>query len=181
MTDIIDPTDEEVPVSEIEEEAQGPQSLFEQLRAKRQEVAETKETFISVQGYEEHGILAKYRLLEREEVGKIAKRVKKMTRDRAEFTMLTLVYSIIEATEGFYVQPKSGDPEPLTDGEGGPQVTSWRQFAEKLGMETGGDLEGLYFVFASNEFAIGQHGIQLNRWMGNTGLKVDEELLGEGI
>lgn len=163
------------------ESANGPQSLMEQLRARREEVASTKETFIPVPGYEEVGLQVQYRLMDRPEVEKIGRKLRKQgVKDRGQFQMLALVDVIIAATEGFYVQI-GGHTAPLTYGDDGPHITRWEKLAEFLGYNGDGQTarDALYWCFAGNEFAVGNHGITLNRWFGNTGSEVDAEFLGE--
>lgn len=160
-----------------------PETLMEQLRAQRQELADAKETFLTINGYEQFGLTVKYRLLDRVEVEKIAKRVRKITRDRSDFNMLILIDTIINATDGFYVREMGvTDPQPLTNGDDGPQIVTWDELARFLGAsdeQAGTARNGLYFIFGNNEWMIGQQGISLQRWMNNTGLEVDNEFLGE--
>src|SRR5689334_4576939 len=81
-----------------------PDSLMEQLRAKRQEIAETRSTFIPIAGYESMGLQVNYNLMERKQIEEIGRRVLKETKDRGERQMLILLDTIINATEGFYIQ-----------------------------------------------------------------------------
>jgi len=178
--------DEQVPlVHEITEDDQvKTPSLSEQLRARRSEIAEAKEIFLPVTGYEDYGLVGKHRLMDRMEVEKIGRKILGETRERGERNMRILLDTIINSTTGFYLQQGEEEPqEILDDTRGDIHVLSWDDLASYLGWKPNGG-EGdarsaLYFVFANNEFAIGQYGILLNRWMGNTGLKVDEEFLGE--
>jgi hypothetical protein len=159
-----------------------PESLMEQLRARRAELADTKETYLTINGYEEFGFMAKYRLLDRPEVEKIGKRNRKITRDRGDLNMLVLVDTIIAATEGFYIREKDGNMLPITDGDDGPPILTWADMARFVGAsqeQYQSSRSGLYFVFGNNEWAIGQHGIGLSRWFSNTGLEIDTEFLGE--
>jgi hypothetical protein len=165
-----------------EGEAQGPESLFDQLRAKRQEIAEAKETYLTIPGYEETGLRVKHGLLERVEIQVIARAVIKETKDRGERNMRILVDQIIRSTLGFYVQKGDEPPEPLEERESTTPVLNWDQFAQNMGWQSNGTARGaLYFAFGNNEFAIGNYGIMLNRWMGNTTQEVDESFLGEGL
>jgi hypothetical protein len=178
MTDDTQPLVHEV----MSGEAQGPQSLAESLRAKRQEIAETRDTLIPIIGYTDPVLLAKHRLMDRPEIEIIGKKVSRETKDRSERNMRLLADQIISSTVGFYFQ-RSFDPEPqMLEDEDGTPITQWDQLANYLGWQPGGTARGaLYFVFGDNEFAIGQFGILLNRWMGNTAFEVDQEFLGEGV
>jgi hypothetical protein len=165
----------------FEDDAQGPQSLAESLRAKRQEIAETRDTMIPIVGYTDPVLLAKHRLMDRPEIEIIGKKVSRETKDRSERNMRLLTDQIINSTVGFFYQ-RSFDPEPqVLEDEDGTAIEQWDQLATYLGWNPGGTARGaLYFVFGDNEFAIGQFGILLNRWMGNTAFEVDAEFLGEG-
>jgi len=160
-----------------------PKSLAEQLRARRTEIAETKEVFLPIIGYEDYGLVAKHRLIERVEVEKIGRGVIVETRDRGERNMRILLDTIIRSTTGFYLQGEK-DPKPVEDDRNGDShVLTWNHLGYYLGWEPEPNQDdsrtALYWVFGFNEFAIGQYGIMLNRWMGNTGVKIDEEFLGE--
>jgi hypothetical protein len=165
-------------------EALGPQSLHEQLRAKRTEIADTRDTMLKVVGYDDPVLLGKHRLMDRPEIEIIGKRVARETKDRSERNMRLLCDQIINSTISFSVQrPFDPEPLPLEDEDGTP-IEQWDQLAAYLGWaaEGNGTARGaLYFVFGNNEFAIGQYGIMLNRWMGNTAYEVDSEFLGEGV
>lgn len=181
--------DEDTPVGAIEnavdpDAASGPQSLMEQLRAQRQEVAEAKDTLIPLPGYEPMGLQAKYRLMDRPEVEKIGKNVRKRTKDRGEFQMMVLVAVIANACEGFYIR-QGGQTVPLKwDDDQGRHVTRWEELAKFCGAsddQVSTAANAIYFMFGGNEFAIGNHGITLNRWFGNTGAEVDADFLGEAV
>lgn len=173
------------------EDDDGPQSIQDRLRAKRQHIADTHETYIQLPGFEEAGLQVKYRLLDREDVKRIAKNIQgsngKQRMDRADFQMLLLMDTIINATEGFYTQePQDEGPQPLmeSDDETSPQITTWTQMSKFMDPEGVGEdrqRAALQFCFAGNEFAIGQHGINVQRWMTNTNLDVNETFLGEVV
>lgn len=169
-------------------DAQGPQSLADQLRAKRTEIADTRETLIPIIGYGDPVVLStKHKLMDRRDIEAIGRRVNRETKDRGERNMRILVDQIIDSTVGFYYQ-RVDDQEPLQlQDDSGATVQGWDHLALYLGWEgpTPGNPSvvrtALYFVFGDNEFAIGQYGITLNRWMGNTAFDVDQEFLGEGV
>jgi hypothetical protein len=105
------------------------------------------------------------------------------TKDRGERNMRILCDQIINSTTGFFFQrPFDDEPQVLEDEDGSP-VELWDHLAQYLGQASsnGTARAALYFVFGNNEFAIGQYGIMLNRWMGNTAYEVDAEFLGEGV
>jgi len=167
------------------DEATAAPSLADQLRARRAEIAESKDVFLPITGFEEFGLVTKHRLMDRTEVERIGRKILSETRDRGERNMRILLDTIINSTTGFFIQKGEEEPqEIINDLNGNSHVLSWDELAQYLGWSPGeyGDARSaLYWIFGNNEFAIGQYGILLNRWMGNTGLKVDEEFLGEGL
>jgi hypothetical protein len=158
----------------------GPQSLMEQLRAKRQEIAERKDILIPLAGYEAEGLYVKHLLLDRPRVEIIGEKVMRETKDRGERNQLILIDLIIASTAGFFIASRlTVDPEPLKHEETGELINQWDQLAIYLGGQPTTAREAVYWIFAGNEFAVGNHGIALNRWFTNTGLDVDLDLLGE--
>ncbi len=156
--------------------ASADRSLFDRLRARRDEVAATKTTTIPIPGFEDFGLEAQYRLMEREEVEDIGNRIVKESKDRTERMMLLLTDTIIFALDGFVVREKGKpEPKPLADTTG-ILVSSWSHMAQELGGEPADDRAAVLWMFGDNEFAIGQHAILLNRWMGNTSFDVESEL-----
>jgi hypothetical protein len=177
---------EETPIiTGTDEDAKSPESLMEQLRAKRQEIAETRDTFVPITGYGSVGLQAQHRLMERPEVEDIGRKVLQEVKGRGDRQMRILEDQIINSTTGFFIQ-RTGDivPQPLLDEQNGDeQILRWDQLAHYLGWTPASHdanaRAALYFVFGGNEFAVGQYGILLNRWMGNTSFKVDDVFLGE--
>jgi hypothetical protein len=167
------------------DEAKGPQSLAEQLRLRRTEIADTHDVYLPLTGYEEFGVQVKHRLMDRHEVERIGRRIMAETKDRGERNMRILMDMILSSTQGFYLKDDESDKlqEVLDDTNGGSHVMNWSMFATYLGWKpadgVGDSRTALYWCFGANEFMIGQYGILLNRWMNNTGVKVDEEFLGE--
>ena len=182
MTDDIITEEPMAPIAVEMQNDAPPSSLMEQMRARRQEIADKRTTKVPIPGYEEAGHLkGEYRLLDRRETEAIGRRVRKQAKgNRGEFEMLVLCDVIINAAEGFYVTD-GGQEIPLTFGDDGPPITRYEELAKFLGYEgePPNARAALYYVFGNNEFAIGGHGIVLNRWFGNTGIDVDAEFLGE--
>jgi len=184
-------------MTEIEEEAQPlvheiasdevmkPPTLVDQLRQRRSEIADTQEVLLPLTGYDEYGVKVKHRLMDRAEVEKIARRIMQETKDRGERNMRILIDMIIQSTRGFYIHDDETDLDnPILDDRNGEvPVLDWGAMANYLGWNPNGEYADMrlsvYWVFGNNEFMVGQYGIILNRWMNNTGLKIDEEFLGE--
>jgi len=168
----------------VADEEDEPKTLADQLRARRQEIAESKTVFLPMTGYEQYGVVVEHRLMDRREVEKLGKKILGETRDRGERNMRILLDTIINSTTGFYLQEEDKKPESIKDDRNGDApVLTWPGFAYYLGWDPDGGPDdtriALEYCFGFNEFAVGQYGIMLNRWMGNTGVKVDEEFLGE--
>jgi hypothetical protein len=162
-----------------EQNERGPQSPMEALRAKRDERAAKRDVLIPVIGYEEMELKVKYRLLDRHETDEIVKRVRRQTKDRGDFMYRVLVDTIILACEGFFLGTEP-DIEPLVGENGTGFIESYASFAKELkGEEIPTHRQAVLYVFGDNEFTVGQHGLLLNRWLGDTNLDIDEELLGE--
>jgi hypothetical protein len=157
--------DQQVVTQVVVEEARGPQSLMEQLRAKRQEVSDTVETFIPIQifsgeyeGEEIPQVFVKYRVIERAEIEAIGKKVRKETRNQGEQMMRVMVDTLIGACEGFYVQPaETDDKEELVWPQDNRPVSDWVDMAQFLGLEPGqaasiGKRNAVFYVFGDKEF-----------------------------
>ena len=128
-------------IHEAMEEDERPQSLMEQLRARRDEIAETRDTFLTLPGFEDMGFLIKHRLMSRFDIEQIGKRVSREVKNRGERNMRILVDQIIESTSGFFYQEADVDeptPLPPLNGSPFPQVLTWSQLAcEAVSQEKG--------------------------------------------
>lgn len=173
--------DEPTSIISPEGEAAGPQSLMEALRAKRQEIAANKETDIRLPGYDNPIVLVRYRVLDGKETQDIAKRNQKI-RDRFEFGTAVSLDTIIRACTGFYYtlpDDPSGEVHPLNDIQGEHLTKYDSRTADYFGLETESARDVVIGIFGGNEVAVGQHAVQLSRWMGNTSREIDSDLLGE--
>ena len=97
-----------------------PTTLLDQLKAKRSEIVDTKDTLIPIPGYDEDPplLLVKYRLLEGTELEKIGQRMRKSKNvGRWDRQINAMLDQMIAACEGLYVDV-AGDGEvvPLTIG-----------------------------------------------------------------
>lgn len=159
-----------------------PQSPMEALRAKRDEIESNREVMIPLIGYDDTGLKCKYRLLDRSETDKIAKKVRQQSKGKgqAEFMFNVLIDSIIAACEGFYLDNGLDEPTVLEHEKSKDPVENYQQLAEELGFEGGTARQAVLYVFGYNDFAAGQHGLLLQRWLSDTNMDIDEALLGEG-
>ena len=151
-------------------------SLFDNLRARRDEIADTKTVTIPIPGFEDFGLAAQYRLVERPEVREVGERVTKEVKDQNERVIALMVDTLIIALDGFVVSEKGKpEPKPLHDPNGTP-VHTWSHMALELGGEPADDRDAVYWMFGNNEFAVSQHALLYSRWMGNTSIDIENEL-----
>lgn len=163
-----------------------PDGLLEQLAAKRQEIAETKETFIPIPGYDQKPplLLANYRLLEGPELAQIGEDIRASHRrmSRWDKQLQAAVLMFDRACVGIYVDKGDGQPVPLT-WHGRPisgytiDLAEALRFLDKL-PENPTHSDVIFGLFAGNDLAVSQHSFQLNRWFGNTSIDVSEDFLG---
>jgi hypothetical protein len=94
---------------------------------------------------------------------------------------LVIVDTIIASCDGFYLLPDGvpeEDAEPLKNEKGDEIIDTYAKFAAELrGEPLGSQRQAVIYVFGDNDFAVGQHGLLLNRWLSNTGIDIDQELL----
>lgn len=164
-----------------------PDSLLETLAAKRKDIAESKETYIPVPGYDRSPplLLVKYRLLEGPELTKIGEKVRMQYKGRWERSLNAAIDTFIAACLGIYVDRGDGTPVPLT--LNGQPISG---FNEDLAValkyqdtlpEGGRHSDVVLGLFAHNDIAITSHAMQLNRWFGNTTIDVSEDFLGGNL
>ena len=167
--------DKATPVQEVEQERPpfSEASVMDLLQADMQELAETKEAYIAVKGYERTGLQIRYHLPNRgKELDEIARRVQREFKDSYSRNIGIAIDTMIHLCDGIYVQPE-GVPEPVMldpDNTGYPA-----EFDEKLAGIMGMDTtevqsarQVLRRLFGNNEMAILAHAEKLNRWLQNT-------------
>lgn len=162
-----------------------PKSVLDLLAEKRRLVADTKETYIPVPGYDASPpvLMVKYRLLDGKEINAVAEQAAKVIRDRWERQLHAAVSVFIKACSGLYIDLQDGtEPQPLTI-NGAPVLGFTHALADALGFADKIDnpdraLDVVFGLFGNNEVAITQHSYKLNRWMGDTTVDVNAELLG---
>lgn len=171
------------PIPVLGQADEQPDTLLDQLAAKRDAVAENKETFVPVPGYdsgEPPFLLIKYRLLDGAEITRIVSHVRDEFRNQWERGLYSAVDTFILAVTGVYVDKGDGIPVPLTV-QGQDVLGFTPALAQALGFA--GKIEDpsrprdvVFGLFANNDVAVTQHNYMLNRWFGNTSLKVSREL-----
>lgn len=164
-----------------------PKNLVEQLAAKRRLIAETKETFIPITGYDQQPplLLARYRLLDGPELNRIGDKVGREVKSRWDRQIYSAVDTFVAACIGFYVDKGDGKPVPMQ--HAGAEITGYTvALAEALQyrdeIPDGPDhivARAVAFgLFANNDAAISEHNFMLNRWFANTSIDVSQGLLG---
>jgi hypothetical protein len=173
------------PVQDLVTEEQS-DSLMSQLAAKRKEIAESKETYIPVPGYDRSPplLLIKYRLLEGPELEIIGNNIRREFKKRWDRQMYAAVDTMIMACVGLFLEDADGNKSPLT--MNGVPITSFtRELAE--GMQFTGEIQNadrhrdvVFGLFANNDIAIAQHNFLLSRWMSDTSIDVSAEFYDQG-
>jgi hypothetical protein len=162
-----------------------PDDLLDQLAAKRQEVAENKETFIPIPGYDREPpiLLARYRLLDGPEIQRLTTKVMRETKNKWDRNMNMAVDTFIAACTGIYVdlgdsgsapQPLQYQKQPVTGFNA--DLAAALRFADKIA-DPNLARNVVFGLFANNDVAIAQHNAMLNRWMGNTSIDITQEML----
>lgn len=171
-------------IAEREAHDPQPENLLEQLAAKRQEIADTKETFIPIPGYDKEPplLLARYRLLEGPELAIIGDKIRREVKGRWDRTLFAAIDTFIAACIGIFVDTGDGKPVPLQL-HGQPIAGFNDDLAEALQFK--GDLrenfnhrDVVLGLFAKNDVAITSHAMALNRWFGDTTVDVSQDMLG---
>lgn len=158
------------------------QSLLDQLRKKREDVAENSTCFIPIPGYDRDPpiLLAKYKVLDGHQLDLIGRRVQRETKDRWDRNVLVAMDIMIECCQGMYIDMENGEePQPMTL-EGQPIAGYNEQLAQALQFEAGSARQVVMGVFVNNDVALMQHNVRLSLWMGNTSRRIDEDMFAAG-
>jgi hypothetical protein len=161
-----------------------PNTLLDQLAAKRKEISETRETMVPIPGFDKDPplLLAKYRLLEGPELDRIGTQVRRQVKGRWERQITAAIDTFVAACEGIYVDKGDGSgPQPLT--LDGVPITGYTeelaralQFADQLpNPPTARSI--VLGLFTNNDVAISTHAMVLSRWFADTSVDVSQELL----
>jgi hypothetical protein len=150
-------------------------SILDQLVAAREEAVDNQTVDLELPGYK--GLLwARYGLLDNSQLGKIAKRVRRQYKKAEEQVLAMSCDILIASCEGFYHRTENGELQSITkDGD----VLNYHNAGDFLKFEVGSARQSVIAVFAGNEIAVIDQQVRLARWMRNTGIEVDSDLLGE--
>jgi hypothetical protein len=164
-----------------------PNSLLDQLAAKRRDVSENREVLIPVPGYEAPPLLLiKYRLLEGTDIDRIGRNMRQDRSGRWDKQLNAMFGLMTMAVLGVFVDVDGGGTtQPLTI-NGVPVTQFSTELAQGLGYatelpESPTSANVIFGLFGNNELAIAEHCARLNRWMSNTSADVNETLLGGNL
>lgn len=181
MSDIED-TEVDVPVQEL---AGGnhkpPESLFDNLRDKRDELGKNQTLLLNIPGYDNDPpvLIAKYRLMTGKELEDISNKVMRETKDRSQRQILAAVDTFINCCEGIYFDLLDGKgPQPLKSVGNQPIAGFNVNLAEAMQFPAETARQVVFGLFADNDIAIMQHNVRLGLWMSNTSRKMDDDFLG---
>jgi len=151
-------------------------SLLDALAAQRDELATNREVYMPIPGYEREAmtLMAKYRLLDGEELAKIGVRVQRQFTKRQfyERNIYAAIDIMIESCVGLFVEMPDGGKIQL-ENEGRKIIGYNEDLAEALKFTDEIDPNQqarsvVLGLFANNIVALQQHSILLGRWMGDT-------------
>jgi hypothetical protein len=147
-------------------------SIADLIREEAQELADSKETFIPIVGYEKTGLRAKYVLPESgKELDAIARKVNKEQTGQYDRNLYTAIDTMIHLCVGLYVQPEDvEEPVMLDPEETGEPARFDAYLSSILQMPEGQSTarQAVKRLFGGNEQAILVHTEKLSRWLNNT-------------
>jgi|SRR5882672_5222381 len=158
-----------------EEEAK---TLFDQLRARRREIQENRQTYVSIPGYEEIGLCAQYHLLDGKIQERIVEKVKRQTKDRVDRGLFVAVDTMIQACDGLFLE-RDGQYIPFDPDRRGFAFKYEKALADFLEYEADTARRVVFGLFGNNDSMIAAHVMKLNRWFQNTTRDADEEFAGD--
>jgi hypothetical protein len=158
-------------------------SVMERLRAARAAAAKRTTTNIPIANYAKYGapqLVARYHVLEVDEVEEIGNRVKQQADTDGARMLYGAIDVMVAACDGIFLREPGGVLEPLDPfGEGAPLTFSDPRLADVLGFEDPGSARGLVRGVFPNDHMVIVHGMLLQRWMEDTSIRTDEDDLGE--
>ena len=159
-------------------------SIVDLLQADMQELAETKEAYIPVKGYERVGLQVCYHLPDRgKELDQIARKVQREVKDNYNRNITIAIDTMIHLCSGLYVQPAGVTERVMLDlDHTGEPVMFDEKLAEMLGIESQVSTarEVVRKLFGNNEMMIISHAEKLNRWLQNTKADLSLEIWQQG-
>jgi len=175
--------DESSPVQGFSEG--GDFSIVDVFREELKELAEARDVYIPIKGYEKINLQIRYHAPENgKEIAIVAQRVAREFKDTWSRNLYLSMDTMIHLCDGLYVQPEGVEEPVMLD----PDNTGYpMQFDERLAemMGANGEVHSARQVvrklFGNNDMAVIAHAERLQRWLQNTKADIDAELwqLGE--
>jgi hypothetical protein len=154
-----------------------PESLKERLRRQRDENLTIQELVLALPEYKDPELVAKYHFLDPHVLGKMGIKVRQEFKENIDRTLWGSVDSIIECCAGLYARLENEDELIPLDPD--IPMTYDTRLADYLGIEgVETARQVVYEVFGRNPYAIIQHAMNLQRWMSDRSVDLDDGLGG---
>jgi len=158
----------------------GEASIMDLLQQDLQEIADTKEVYIRLKGYERSGIQIKYHLPHKgRELSDIARKVEREHKDAYSRNINIAIDTMIHLCSGVYCQPEGVlEPVMLDPGDTGEPCMFDGRLAQLMGIddEVASARQVVRRLFGDNDMAIIAHAEKLQRWLANTKADVTLEI-----
>jgi hypothetical protein len=173
-------TQEETQVTQngADGDAQEMSNVLEQIRQRRRSLFENRQTYLSIPGYEEIGLVAQYHLLDGHELNGIVEKVRRQTKDAVSRGINSSLDILITACDGLFLF-REGEYVPFDPGYTGSPLDYNQGLAEFVGYEANSARQVVQGLFGNNDAALAAHAMKLQRWFQNTTRDADQEFLGE--
>jgi hypothetical protein len=159
-------------------------SIVDLLQEDMRELAETKEAYIPVKGYERVGLQVCYHLPDRgKELDEIARKVQREVKDNYNRNITIAIDTMIHLCSGLYVQPAGVTERVMLDlDHTGEPVMFDERLAEMMGIagEVSTARQVVRKLFGNNDMMIISHAEKLNRWLQNTKADLSLEIWQQG-
>lgn len=163
-----------------------PATLMGRLRAQRQTIADRTSVEIRIRGYDDPQLVPRYRLLLPPELEVIGQNVRRAHKGDSARLLAASINILVAACEGFFIREiGSDDLVPLDPGDGNPDPVKFDlRLAEALGIPlpdepVARDIVRGVFGGEKHDVELVEYGQMLQRWMADTSIDVNRELLGE--
>lgn len=154
-------------------------NILEQIRQRRRELLQNRQTYIPIPGYDDIGLVAQYHLLDGKEMTRIVDKVQRQTKNKVERGVSISIDTFIAACDGLYLNPEDGVYVPFDPGRTGSPLQYDPSLSDFLGLDAPTARAVVRGLFGENDAAIAMHSMKLNRWFQDTSKSADDEFLGE--
>lgn len=152
-------------------------SLMDELRRQQAQAVAGQTVDLTVPGYRNPALVARYRFLDSTEAKQIGKRVQENYTDDFDRLLYGTIQQLIAACVGLYARA-DGRLVPVDPDGGGPAGYDER-CAQFFGFPVDAEHPAqstVRAVFKGNDYAIVDHGGRLQAWMSDTTMRADESL-----